>query len=43
METKPNLSDIEETPYESLSTLLRVTAEVLLFISKLKEQKNLLD
>ena len=42
VETKPNLSDIDETRYSSLIKLLRVTAWVLRFIDKLKKQGELL-
>ena len=43
VETKPNLSDIDETRYSSLIKLLRVTAWVLRFIHKLKKQGELLN
>jgi len=42
VETKPNLSDVDETRYGSYFKLLRVTTWVLRFINKLKKQGELL-
>jgi len=41
VEAKPNLCDIDETRYGSLCKLLRVTAWVLRFVSKLNKRRDL--